>query len=177
MPRQGWKPLLLPWRRSWWSICESMSCSDGRAGPRGWLWYQPTNESPLMNRFWQIYTFTHIHTLVRRNSFLNSTREPGENQHGHRNSRQTNWTPRSSWGETAKLLCCLSKFFLFFLCINRVRYLQWPLPPQQVRRLCRPIACDTGTLAKPSALSWGNEKRVLLTALIKQMGHQFYMLQ
>ena len=31
-----------------------MSCSDGRAGPRGRLWYQPTSDSPRMNRFWQI---------------------------------------------------------------------------------------------------------------------------
>ncbi len=54
IPRQGWKPLLLPCRRSWWSICESMSCRDGRAGPRGWLWYHPTNDSPRMKRFWQI---------------------------------------------------------------------------------------------------------------------------
>lgn len=54
IPRQGWKPLLLPCKRSWWSICESMSCRDGRAGPRGWLWYHPTNDSPRMKRFWQI---------------------------------------------------------------------------------------------------------------------------
>lgn len=58
-PRQGWKPLLEPCSLSWWSIWESMSCSDGRAGPRGWLWYQPTKDRPRMNRFWQIWKREH----------------------------------------------------------------------------------------------------------------------
>lgn len=31
-----------------------MSCREGSAGPKGWLWYQPTNDSPRRNRLWQI---------------------------------------------------------------------------------------------------------------------------
>ena len=50
--RQGWKPLLEPCSRSWYSICASMSCSDGSAGLYGWLWYQPTRDRPRRSRLW-----------------------------------------------------------------------------------------------------------------------------
>jgi hypothetical protein len=50
--RQGWKPLLEPCSRSWYSICASISCSEGSAGLCGWLWYQPTRDRPRRNRLW-----------------------------------------------------------------------------------------------------------------------------
>lgn len=32
-----------------------MSCREGSAGPKGWLWYQPTSDSPRKNKLWQIW--------------------------------------------------------------------------------------------------------------------------